>query len=146
MKKEKFFEIGMIVVVLGFLGWITWGQFSLAGAKSRDTERKTSLHEVSKIIRLYYKDYGKLPDEDLLNSLWGKEWKDGGYTYMATVPKENYLKDKEYCYSVGDDGLRFYLFADLENRKDEDCSKDLWKCEGNDYCYRDELEVSEEIN
>ena len=146
MKKKNFLEIGIIVIVLGVLGWITWGQFSLAGAKSRDTERKTSLHEVSKIIRLYYKDYGKLPSEDLVNSLWGKEWKDGNYTYMTTVPKENYLENKEYCYGVGDDGLRFYLFADLENRKDEDCSKDLWKCGGNYYCYRDELEVSEEIN
>lgn len=145
-KNNIILEIGIIVVVLGFLGWITWGQFSLAGARSRDVERKTSLHEVSKVVRLFYKDYGELPTEELLNSLWGKEWKDGDYTYMMTVPKENYLENKEYCYKVSDDGLVFYLFADLENKKDQDCSSDLWECGDNYYCYRDELEVTEEIN
>ena len=145
-KNNIILEIGIIVVVLGFFGWITWGQFSLAEAKSRDIERKTSLHEVSKVVRLFYQDYGELPSEDLINSLWGEEWKDGDYTYMVTVPKENYLENKEYCYEIGEDGLTFYLFADLENKKDEDCLGNTWTCGGIDYCYRDELEASEEIN
>lgn len=146
MKKEKILEIGVIFIVLGLLGWITWGQFSLAKAKSRDIERKTSLHEVSKMVRLFYKDYGKLPEEKLINSLWGKEWKDGEYIYMSTVPKENYLKNKEYCYEVSDDGKVFYLFAELENKRDVDCKVNFWKCGDNQYCYRDVLEASEEIN
>lgn len=146
MKKEKILEIGMIVVVLGFLGWITFKQFSLAEAKSRDIERKTSLHEVSKAIRLFYQDYGELPEENLINSLWGKEWKDGDYIYMKTVPKENYLEDKEYCYEISGEGKEFYLLADLENKRDVNCASSLWTCGDNQYCYRDVLEASEEIN
>ncbi len=139
-------EMVLIVLVLGFLGWFTAGQFSLAEAKSRDVERKSELHEVSKAIRLYYKDYGKLPSESLINSLWGKEWKDGDYVYMKMIPKEDYLKDKEYCYQVSEDGKSFYLLTDLENKGDVDCSKTLWTCGKGQYCYRDVLTADETIN
>jgi Tfp pilus assembly protein PilE len=144
MKNKGFYlEIILILLVLGVLGWITSNQFLLAEAKSRDVERKSELHEVSKAIKLYYKDYGKLPSENLINSLWGKEWKDGDYVYMAMIPKEDYLKNKEYCYQTSDDGKQFYLLTDLENKGDTDCSKDLWTCSGEKYCYRDQLSVDE---
>lgn len=148
MMKNKtiLLELGLIFLVLGCLGWFTWGQFSLAKARSRDIERKSELHEISKAVRLYYKDYGELPSEDLINSFWGKEWRDGDYVYMKMVPKEDYLIVKEYCYQVASDGLSFYLFADLEDKGDSDCSEDLWKCGDNEYCYRDELEANETIN
>ena len=149
MKNKKnniVLEIGIIIVVLGFLGWVTLQQFDLSKAKSRDVERKSELHEVSKVIRLYYKDYGKLPDQDLLNSLWGKEWRDGDYVYMKEVPKENYLNNKEYCYRTSSDGKSFMLFTDLENKSDVDCRGKIWSCEGKDYCYRDVLEAVEAKN
>jgi hypothetical protein len=145
-KNNIVLEIGLIIVVLGFLGWFTAGQFSLAQAKSRDVERKSELHEVSKAIRLYYKDYGKLPSENLINSLWGKEWRDGDYVYMTMIPKEDYLENKEYCYQISEDGKSFYLLTDLENKGDADCVKDLWSCGTGQYCYRDVLSADEIIN
>lgn len=139
-------ELGFIFVVLGAMVWFTGGQFSLARAKSRDVERKSELHEVSKVIRLYYKDYGKLPDQGLINNLWGKEWRDGDYVYMKEVPRENYVENKEYCYQISSDGKSFMLFTDLENKGDVDCYRKVWNCEGREYCYRDVLEAVEVKN
>jgi Tfp pilus assembly protein PilE len=131
-------ELIIILVAVGILGVITFNQFSLASAKSRDADRMSSLHELSKALRLYYKDYRKLPTAEEINNLWGKEWKDGDYVYLKLMPKENYLT-KEFCYQVSDDGKSFLFFVELENKSNIDCKKDAWECGGVKYCYRDIL-------
>lgn len=136
--KSTLLEIVIILFILGILGKITYNQFSLAAAKSRDADRMSSLHELSKAIRLYYKDYGKLPDEKLINSLWGKTWKDGNYTYLDVMPNENKLS-KNFCYENGVDGKSFMFFVELENKTNPDCQKDQWECGGIEYCYKDIL-------
>jgi len=141
MKGFTLGETLIVLVAVGILGWITWGQFDLAKAKSRDVERKASLHEISKVIKLYYADYGKLPLVELINNIWGKEWRDGDYVYMKIVPKENYL-DKKYCYKVYDDGKTFGLLADLENKNDEACKNNSFQCEGKSYCFEDKMSAA----
>jgi Tfp pilus assembly protein PilE len=136
--KSTLIEILIILIVLAILGKITYNQFALAAAKSRDADRMSSLHELSKAVRLYYKDYGKLPEENLINSLWGKAWKDGDYTYLTLMPNENHL-EKNFCYQVGVDENSFLFFTDLENITNPDCQKDKWECGGIKYCYRDIL-------
>lgn len=136
--KTIFVELVIIFVGLGILGKITYNQFESAAAKSRDADRMSSFHELSKAVRLYYKDYGSLPEADLINSLWGEIWKDGDYTYLAVMPKENYL-DKEFCYQNSEDGKSFLFYTDLENKSNPDCKKDMWECGGVKYCYRDIL-------
>ena len=131
-------ESTLIFVSLGVLGVITYNQFSLAAAKSRDADRMSSLHELSKAVRLYYKDYKKLPDEKMINNLWGKSWKDSDYTYLAVMPNENKLS-KNFCYQNGADGKSFMFFAELEDYTNIDCKKDQWECGGVKYCYRDVL-------
>lgn len=133
----KKLEIIIVVIVIGILGWITWSQFDLAKKKSRDVERKSELHELSKVIRLYYTDYGKLPNEDLINNLFGKEWKDGEYVYMKEVPKDNYI-DQNYCYKKYDDKT-FALLTNLENKKDVDCFGKSIDCGGMNYCFEDKI-------
>ena len=134
MKGFTFGEILIVVVVMGVLGWITWGQFDLARAKSRDVGRKSDLNEVAKNIRLYYADYGKLPLESEINNLWGKTWIDKDYVYMKNVPKENYVS-KPYCYKPSVDGKTFTLYAEIENRNDVDCKKTEEKCGNFNYCF-----------
>ena len=138
MKQTIIGEILVAVVVLLGLGLITFNQFRLAEAKSRDIGRKNDLHEVSKVIRLYYKDYKKLPDESLINSLWGKEWVDDGYVYMKNVPEEKWGQN-QFCYRIVEDDKSFALFADLENKKDVDCKNESFECGGEKYCCRDVL-------
>lgn len=129
-------ETVLVVVVIAVLGLITWSQFELAKAKSRDIERRAALHEFSKVIKLYYADYEELPSSEKINSLWGKLWEDKGYVYMKMVPKENYL-DQEYCYKEYGDGRTFGLLAEFEDKRNEDCHKDLIECQGKFYCFED---------
>ena len=138
MKKTIIGEVLVVIVVLLGLGLVTFNQFKLAEAKSRDIGRKNDLHEISKVIRLYYKDYKKLPEEGLINSLWGKEWLDGDYIYMKNVPEEKWGQN-QFCYRVLEDGKSFALFADLENKNDIDCKDGNFDCGGENYCYRDVL-------
>ena len=123
----------MVIILSG----ITWKQFDLARKKSRDVERKSELHEISKVIKLYYADYGKLPSENLINNLWGKEWKDGDYIYMKMVPKEDYTSD-EYCYKQYDNNT-FALLTNLENKRDVDCFGRSIDCGNKKYCYENKM-------
>jgi len=141
MKKKKetfinFVEISIIIVVIGILGCVTYKQFTLAQAKSRDLQRRSDLNEFSKVIKLYFADYGKLPDNELINKLWGKQFIDNGYMYANSVPKEK-IGDKEYCYEAGSDGVSFKMFTEFENKNDFDCKKDGQLCSGIKYCYTD---------
>lgn len=142
MKKNNLIEILIIIVSIGILSVITYGQFDLAKAKSRDLQRRSDLHEFSKIIKLYYGDYKKLPDEELINSLWGKSFIDNGYTYVDSVPKEK-NGNKEYCYQPGEDGVSFKMSAEFENKKDPECEKEGQLCGGVEYCYTDIIYVNE---
>lgn len=131
-------EILIIALSVLVLAWITNNQFELAQAKSRDIDKKNSLNELGQIIRLYYADYGVLPEEKLINNLWGKEWKDGDYIYLKKLPQENNL-EKQYCYMIENDKKSFSLLAELENKSDAECQKDKWECGGLNYCYKHEL-------
>ncbi len=146
MKKSKIknfnlVELLIIIVSVTILSFITYKQFALAKAKSRDLQRRSDLHEFSKVIKMYYTDYGKLPDEKLINSLWGKSFDDNGYIYAISVPKEKY-GNKEYCYKIGSGGMSFEMMTEFENKKDEDCKKDGQLCRGIKYCYTDVIYVN----
>ena len=143
MKKKVFIlEISIIVIVIGILSFITCKQFALAQSKSRDLQRRSDLGEFSKVIKLYFADYGKLPSNELINSLWGKSFVDNGYTYANSVPKEK-SGDKEYCYEMGSDGVSFKMFTEFENKNDPDCKEDKLLCNGIKYCYTDINNVDE---
>lgn len=142
MKKNNLtWESIIIVVSVGILSFITYKQFALAQAKSRDLQRRSDLHEFSKIIELYFADYGKLPNNELINSLWGKNWVDKGYIYANSIPKEK-KGDKEYCYEIYEEGISFKMFAEFENKKDIDCKKEGSFCNGVKYCYTDIVNVN----
>jgi len=145
IKKETIIEFLIVVIVISILGFITYKQFSLAEAKSRDVQRKNDLQEVSKAIRLYFADYGHLPAKDLdINKLWGKNFTDDkGYEYMKNMPKENSLSDKPYCYMEDKTNGSFTLFAQLEDSSDVDCKKDGSLCGGVKYCYTNNINVND---
>ena len=151
MKGKKIFsnfnliEFLIIIVVVGILSFITYKQFQLAMAKSRDLQRRSDLNEFSKVINMYLVDYNKLPSDKLVNSLWGKSFEDNGYIYAISVPKEKY-GDKEYCYQAGADGVTFKMFAEFEDKSNPDCKKDGELCGGVKYCYTDIINVNKKEN
>jgi len=141
MKKNKIIEFLIIIISIGCLSIITYKQFSLAQAKSRDLQRRSDLNEFSKVIKMYFADYGELPDEKLINNLWGGIFIDDGYEYARSVPKEKF-GEKEYCYQKGKDGVSFKMSAEFENKNDFDCKKDGELCGGTIYCYTDIIYVN----
>ncbi len=142
MKNKTFkLEILIIIITVGILAFITYRQFDLAGAKSRDLQRRSDLQEFSKVIKLYWIDYGYLPSNELINNLWGKGFIDAGHEYASSVPKEKYGY-KEYCYEIGADGISFKMFAEFENKNDFDCKKEGQLCSGIKYCYTDIIYVN----
>lgn len=140
-KNNNVLEILIIVIAIGILSFITYQQFALAKAKSRDLQRISDLHEFSKVIKMYQVDYQKLPSDKLINGLWGNSFVDNGYVYAASVPKEKY-GNKEYCYEAGSDGVSFKMFTELENKGNPDCKKDGLLCGGVKYCYTDIVYVN----
>jgi len=142
-KKSLIIEILIIIFIVGILGFITYKQFALAQAKSRDLQRRSDLNEFAKVIKLYFADYGKLPTDEVIKDVWGKSFIDKtGYVYAVSVPKEKY-GNKEYCYQVNSDGVSFKMFAEFENKGDADCKKDGQLCNGIKYCYTDNINASE---
>jgi type II secretory pathway pseudopilin PulG len=141
-------ELLIVVVVISILGFITYKQFDLAKARSRDVQRKNDLNSVSKAIRLYFADYNHLPSSNNLedpniNNLWGKTFVDDkGYVYFKDMPKENSLADKPYCYLPNEKEKSFTLFAQLEDSSDSECKKELSVCEGKSYCYTNIIYVN----
>lgn len=142
MKKNICLELLVIVVVIITLSFVTFKQFVLAQEKSRDLQRRSDLNEFSKVIKLYFADYGELPSNEFVNELWGKSFVDNGYVYANSVPKEK-NGDKEYCYEVGIDGVSFKMFAEFENKNDPDCKEDKFLCNEIKYCYTDIKYVNE---
>lgn len=141
--KFLFLEILIILVTVVILFLITYQQFALAKAKSRDVQRKSDLNEFAKVVKLYFADYGKLPSNEFINGIWGETFVDDtGYVYAVSVPSEKYGKD-EYCYQIADDGVSFKLSAELENKNDLDCKKDGNLCNGIKYCYTDIINANE---
>ena len=85
---------------------------------------------------MYQADYNKLPSDELINGLWGKDFVDNGYVYTISVPKEKH-GNKEYCYQANSDGSSFKMMAEFENKNDFDCKKEGQLCGGVKYCYTD---------
>ncbi|MEI8067761.1 MAG: hypothetical protein WCG91_02275 [Candidatus Shapirobacteria bacterium] len=146
MKKNKsnplFVELLIVVVALSILGFITYQQFALAEARSRDIQRKNDLNEISKAIRLYFADYGHLPSavdskkDPNINKTFGKPFVDDkDYVYMKQMPKENYLVNKPFCYLQNEASGSFTLYAQLEDKSDLQCKKEELSCGGVKYCY-----------
>jgi type IV pilus assembly protein PilA len=139
-------ELLVVIAIIAILSVVSLASFTRAQVKARDVQRKSDLIAMSKSLMMYYNDYGVFP---ALTSgqLFGN--KDVGFTgpngqiYMRVTP-EDPKKDElsDYVYEVSPSRTSFNLFADLENKDDSQCIKEIegsdvgkWNREGNDYCY-----------
>lgn len=138
-------ELLIVISILGILASIALVAFSSAQIRGRDAQRKSNLNEVSHSLELFYADYGKYPPSDGANAsgqiygcpyqpsaapptgspcTWGtSEFKDvdgSGVTkttYMKLLPKDP-VKGQVYWYRVDATGLKFQLYAHIENTQD----------------------------
>lgn len=152
MKNIKGFtlvELLVVIALIGILTMITASTFVTAQIKGRDIKRKADLNSLSKALQMYYNDFGKFPDatpdsspdSSKINLNIGGSLAANNYVYMVVIPTEEKLTDKPYVYEVSSKGKSYNLFADLENREDKECLKDMSDNNGkysrssNYYCY-----------
>ena len=138
-------ELLVVITIISILTVVTVSQFQTAKKKANDVARKGDINAVSKSLLMYFNDYGQFPDPS--DIVWGGTFQDATtsppYVYMKTLPKENYLTNKPYCYKISADGKKFALYAQLENTVDNECDRnnnnqaddDVLMCGGVGYCY-----------
>lgn len=128
IKKTGFTLVELLVVIsiIGILTMISVSSYSSAQIKARDSERKSNLDAVSKALMLYYNDNGYFPnltsDQIFGNSSVGLTGANA-IVYMRETPIDPKNVDEYvYRYVVSPSGISFNLFANLENKKDSQCS------------------------
>ena len=105
-----------MMVILGILMALAFGNFQTSQIKARDAQRKNDLGQIQKGLELYFNDYGQYPDLDVA-ALSDGEWKDDKDTlYMKEFPSDPRFGD--YYYVLGSGGTSYQLYARLENTND----------------------------
>ncbi|MDD4026893.1 MAG: prepilin-type N-terminal cleavage/methylation domain-containing protein [Candidatus Shapirobacteria bacterium] len=135
-------ELLVVISIIGILTMISVSSFRNAQIKSRDAQRKSDLDGLSKALMMYYSDKGIFPDDvDFGNTLTGLVDPSNIETvYMRKIPMELKSDWPEYIYEVSVSKKSFNLFADLENKEDNQCVKKgngsgFWDRDGESYCY-----------
>lgn len=131
-------ELLVVISIISVLTIISVSSFVTAQVKSRDSQRKSDLDQVSKALMLYYSDTGTFPTE--VDFKFGNETPGfviGETVYMRKTPQDP--KYPNYIYKYKTNGKFFNLFADLENIKDSQCQllngTGKYSVDGKNYCY-----------
>lgn len=127
-------ELMIVIAVMGTIIAISVGNFISAQVKARDARRKSDLSQIGKAVELYYNDHGQYPLHSTTNEVagcgsdsqqrcqWGDSFIDEhGTVYMDTIPAE---RRSGLTYVYRSDGLKYQLFAYLENQNDPMLDRD----------------------
>ena len=139
-------ELLVVIAIIGILTIVSLSSFTSANIKARDAQRKADLDALSKALMMYYNDNGSFPDQSVINNLWGNV--EVGFTgpnaivYIRKMPKD-YKSTTFFNYVYKTDFAKKYfnIFANLENRNDDQCKKDpntgvgIYDVLGSKYCY-----------
>lgn len=139
-------ELLVVIVILGILATVGFGQYRTSQIKGRDSQRKSDLGNIARALEMYYNDFRSYPLSDAgriavegPGLTWGvHDFATEDVIYMKILPNDpSAISDSGsgavYCYQSSD-GSDFILFAQLENENDPDC-QESYTCNGDDYCY-----------
>lgn len=122
-------EMLVVIAIIGSLTGLIATNFVGSQAKARDARRKSDLTQIQKALEFFYNDHGRYPNESsgriagcgggsTSACAWGDPLQDGnGTVYLDTIPEEQ-QSGKQYWYEVSADGLKYQLYARLENDND----------------------------
>lgn len=132
-KKNGFTLVELLIgmVIIGILATLGFGSFSSSQQKSRDSQRKSDLKQISLALETYYNDVGSYPLGDASGRIlgcnggllcsWGTPFvDDNDTTYMVELPSDP-SSGSQYWYDS--DGTSWQLYARLENIRDPDVPK-----------------------
>jgi len=128
-------ELLLTMAIMAILAVIGIGSYTQAMVKSRDTQRKSELNQISKAIELFNNDVGRYPRVDTDGNMLCPSASDGPETpcfggiysysdafrisYIDRLPTDP-VGNREYVYDPSDSSDSFALYAALENDQDRD--------------------------
>lgn len=127
-------ELLLVIALIGILSVIGIGSFTQATVKSKDTQRKNDLNQISKALELFNNDIKRYPYDDgsgnmTCPGITGAEGSCGNgllayilgveAVYMRDVPKDP-VSGTAYYYDYDEDTGGFALYARLDNLEDRD--------------------------
>jgi type II secretory pathway pseudopilin PulG len=128
-------ELIVIFAVLAFvLTYMLGSSFIGARNRARDSQRKTELTNLGKVMEEYFNDNGRYPPAAADGSGriescvapnynqpcdWGDEFRNSaGTIYLGRLPIDIREPDRTYMYRTGPNGLAWQLYAKLEAEDD----------------------------
>lgn len=135
-------EILIAMAIMGILAGIGIGSYTVSLQKGRDAQRKSDLSQIQTALESYQNDFnsyplssdGKLAGCDDGKSVcgWGEEFSlSSGKVYMKKLPVAP-RNSEEYVYVSN--GIKYQIFARLENVKDQSVSTYEIPCPGGENC------------
>ena len=128
-------ELTVVMAIIGILTALIGSNFMSAQMKGRDSRRKSDLNNLSKALELYFNDHGNYPpsssnkvagcgSDSQTACEWGASFIDQyGTVYMEVLPDET-RANYDYVYKASADGLKYQLFARIENENDSAVDQD----------------------
>lgn len=119
-------ELMVVIIIIGILSTIVAGNFVQSKLRARDARRKNDIAQMQRTMEAYYNDHGRYPSFLTTDMAWGAPFIDPvtGVTYMNQLPNDPHQPASQFLLLVSTDGLKYQLFAHVENVKDEDISID----------------------
>lgn len=145
MKYRKGFTLIELVVTIGILAVLA--VFAIAALnpidqfkKARDSQRKSDLAQIQRVLEQYYQDHGVYPSNTASytiadvngNSIpWGGAA--GWPPYMNLVPSDPDSSNKTYIYYSSNNGQQYQLYASLEKgpTDPQTCKATVVNCQNN---------------
>ncbi len=133
-------ELLVVIVIIGILAGIGLRSFVSSQVKSRDSRKKSDLHNIVLALETYYNDKGHYPvssggemmacgNDGAGACEWGSEFSDeNGTIYMVKLPEDTGSTDYYYVsQTIAGKVNAYQVYARLENTLDKDVPKTVDK-------------------
>lgn len=123
-------ELLVVMAVIAVLSTVLISQLNPFAFIQRgsDSRRKHDLEQIQRALEMYANDNKGLYPASVA---FGSGWSSGTTVYMKTVPQDPSSPDRAYFYFSPTDRGSYYIYASLENLKDDQlCKPDGSVCTG----------------
>jgi type II secretion system protein G len=128
-------ELLVVIAVISVLATIAIGIINPIGQfqRAKDSQRKSDLAQIQRVLEQYYNDYGVYPASDGSYHMVDKSgtphtWGTGWPPYTNDLPSDP-SSSQRYVYYAAANGQTYYLYAHLERSDDSArCKSDGSDC------------------
>ncbi|PIY68772.1 hypothetical protein COY90_04175 [Candidatus Roizmanbacteria bacterium CG_4_10_14_0_8_um_filter_39_9] len=119
-------ELLIVIIIMGVLALLIFGNYSTSLKKGRDVRRKNDLSQIQKALEMYYEDYSSYPASISLGSkfCYASPCYAIDKVYMIKLPNDPQysssapVNTSTYSYLREPGGSYYYLLSCIENKND----------------------------